>query len=103
MCNSFKKDAKKVVKNINFFFWGTPTTQDFFGSLGVPEHEKIDEQALSVANLFCRPNQYLIFYAIFSLHFKPLPFSPETSYTSLKKKKEIKTRKKELSFHQKLQ
>ena len=84
MCNSLKKDAK-VLKKINFFF-GTLTTQDFFGSLGVPELEKIGEQALSVANLFCRPNQYLIFYAIFSLHFKHLPFSPGRSYISFQKR-----------------
>ena len=64
MCNSFKRDAKKVLKKNKFFFLGTPTTLDFFGSLGVPEHAKIGEQALSVANLFCRPNQYLILYAI---------------------------------------
>ena len=46
-------------------FGGTPTTPHFFGSLGVREHEKHDERALSVDKLFCRPNQYLIFYAIF--------------------------------------
>ena len=72
-----KWGSKRKKKN----FLGTPTTPHFFGSLGIAEHGKNGEHALSVAKLFCRPNPYLIFYAIFSLHFKPLlPFSPGTSY-----------------------
>ena len=56
MCNSTKKDAKMGSKKLQKFFWGTPTIPHFFGPLGVPEHEKNGEHALSVAKLFCRPN-----------------------------------------------
>ena len=65
----FKKKKKK--KN----FGGTPTTTHFFGTLGVLKHEINGEHALSLAKICCSPNHYLIFDAIFSLHFKPLPFS----------------------------
>ena len=79
MCNFTKKDPKMWVKKKKKKKknWGTPSTSHFFGSLGVPEHKKNGEHALSVAKLSCRPNQYLIFYAIFSLHFKPLPIAQE--------------------------
>ena len=34
------------LKNKKKFIWVTPTTSHFFGSLGVPEHEKNFEHAL---------------------------------------------------------
>ena len=85
------KTTRKCVKKIQNFGHTTP---DFFGSLGVAEHEKNSEQALSIAKLFCRQNQYLIFYSIFSLHFEPLPFGPGRTYIIFQK--EIETRKNEL-------
>ena len=59
MCNSHKKDAKmryKKKKKKKKVVWGTPTKPHFFGSLGVPEHEKNGEDAISFAKLFCSPN-----------------------------------------------
>ena len=51
-----KKTRKWAPKNKRNFFWGIPTTPHFFGSLEVPEHEKSDVHALSVAKLVCRSN-----------------------------------------------
>ena len=73
MCNSPKKDAKKVLEK-NFFAAHLSTTPHFCYSLWVPEHEKNGEHypflpTKSISN----------FDMIFSLHFKPLSFSPGTS------------------------
>ena len=78
----YQKKRENGVQKIKKIFWGTPIV----GSLEVPEHEKNGVYALFVAKLFWRPNLSRIFYTIFPLNFKPMPFSPGTSYTTFQKR-----------------
>ena len=79
-----QKDAKIVLKKLKKKIWDTPTIPNFFGFLGVPEHEKNGKHALFVAKLFCRPHQYLIFDVILIRCFEGFFDTLKISFTAIK-------------------